>query len=141
MLALASAARSASIASAAITLAIGWVATIVWWRTMSSTGMTWGYSIIDIFTAAYFFHLSKRRHFPRPLFALHFSAILFQAAASVMGFDYYWVTVAINRYFELSLLYVSGCALFRIVGRRRWMKEGRAFQRALYRSRPYARII
>lgn len=115
----AAAAHSKSINQAAYPLAFGWVCTVLWWRSMSATGMTWGYSVIDIFLAAYFFQLSKTRRFPRPLFALHVSGILFQAAGAFMSFDHFWVSLVLNRYFEASLIYVSGCALFRIHTRRK----------------------
>jgi hypothetical protein len=124
----ATAARSRSIRQAAYPLAIGWVCTILWWLTMSRTGMTWGYSVIDVFLAAYLFQLSKTRRFPRPLFALHVSAILFQAAGALMSLEHFWVSLAINRYFEVSLLYVSGCAIYRIYLHRKNRRSERSAQ-------------
>jgi hypothetical protein len=119
----AAAARSKAIDQAATALAVSWIFSVLWWLTMSPTGMTWGFSVIDIFLAAYFFQLSKTRRFPRPLFALHVSAILFQAASALLSFENFWVWLVANRYFEASLIYVSGCALYRVHVRRAGRKR------------------
>lgn len=124
MLALSGCAQSRLIMSSALALAGGWICTIIWWRFMSATDMSWGFSVVDVFLAAYFFKLSRTHRFPRPLFAVHVASVLYLLASTLTGFEFFWVALVVNRFFEAAILYVMGCAAYRIAGRRRREKKG-----------------
>lgn len=60
---------------------------------------------------------------PRPLFLISAFAIALNALATVASLNLWWLAFALNRLFDLMLLYVAGCALYRIA-RTRLKRKG-----------------
>lgn len=64
--------------------------------------------------AAAFFLMSRGRWFPVPLFFLHGVLIAYGVYSLIIGSGPVWVAAFLNRAFELELVYLLSCALYRI---------------------------
>jgi hypothetical protein len=60
---------------------------------------------------------------PWPLFMVAIAAIIVNLLATISSLNFWWSAFVLNRLFDLMLLYVAGCALYRIV-RIRHKKKG-----------------
>ena len=67
--------------------------------------------------------MAARAITPWPLFAVAVAAIIVNLLATISSLNFWWSAFVLNRLFDLMLLYVAGCALFRIV-RVRQKKKG-----------------
>lgn len=121
--ALAHHANSNSLRAASIVIAIAWAGGVLWYFFIAPFGLTWGYSLINFSQAAFFWRQSRDKVFPLPLFILSGLSVVIYLLTTLSGISYWWVAFASNRLFDLMLLYVAGCALFRIV-RMRHKKKG-----------------
>ena len=128
-MALAAKARSSQLMMAAQLLAAGWVASVAAWRWISADVRELYYGGVDLVLASAFFAMSRGRWFPAPLFFLHAVLVLYNAYAFFIAAPTPWVSVFINRFYELALFYVSGCAIYRIT-RLRQKERARRRQRA-----------
>lgn len=90
---------------------------------LAPLGFTWGYTIINLVQAALFWRMSVSAAAPLPLFVVSAAAIVINLLATVSSVSFWWSAFALNRLFDLMLLYVAGCALYRIV-RMRHKKKG-----------------
>jgi hypothetical protein len=95
---------------------------------LAPSGLTWGYTIISFFQAALFWRMGATATAPWPLFIVSLAAIAGNLLATIYSLNFWWSAFALNRLFDLMLLYVAGCALFRIV-RMRQKKKGAACAR------------
>lgn len=103
---------------AGLVLAAGWVATLVWYFAIAGSGMTWGYAVINLAQAVFFWRQSRERLFPKPLFVLTGLSLALLFLTTVAQLKFWWVAFTLNRLFEAALLYVMGCAIYRIWRRR-----------------------
>jgi hypothetical protein len=78
-------------------------------------GFTWGYTIVSFAQAVLFWRMSGSAAAPAPLFGISAAAIILNLLATVSSMSFWWSAFALNRLFDLMLLYVAGCALYRIV--------------------------
>lgn len=84
------------------------------WRWVTPEFHALGFAVIDFAMAAAFFFMSRGRWFPVPLFYLHGVLIAYGVYSLIIGSGPVWVAAFVNRTFELELVYVLACALFRI---------------------------
>lgn len=109
---------------------------LLWYLLLAGAGQTWGYAVVDAALAAYFWWESRRRYFPVPLFLIHQLQVVFLLLATVADLQHYWIAMAINRMFELSLLYIIGCSIYRIRALRRKRRGGAVRSGAAWRFSP-----
>lgn len=91
---------------------------------VAESGQTWGYALIDAILAVWFWRLRRRS----PLFAATlFLFCEFQVGlylyTTLVATPYYWVAFITNRVFEISLLFVIGCSIYRIRALRRRRRD------------------
>lgn len=84
------------------------------WRWVLPEFHALGFAIIDGALAIAFLLMSRGRWFPVPLFYLHGMLIAYGIYSMAVGSGPIWVAAFLNRAFELELVYVLSCALFRI---------------------------
>jgi hypothetical protein len=107
-------------------LAFGWLAGIAWFFVVAGSGQTWGQALIDAALVAYFLSAARRRLFPVPLFLIYEFEIAYYLYATLADTSYYWIAFTANRLFELSLIYIIGCSIYRIRALRRRGRGGTA---------------
>jgi len=122
-------ARSQQIVAAAIALTTGWVFSLAWYWVAGRHGPSWGYAVIDLALAVYFWRASKGRWFPVPLFYIHASFIVYYIYATLIAAPPWWVIMFVNRLFELAVAYVIGCSVYRIVRLRTNMDRAKIWDR------------
>lgn len=99
---------------AALVVAAGWAVTLAVWYFARGDLRLALYAAIDAAQAGYFFYLSRGKYFPVPLFFLYGALVLYHSWAALIGAPPGFIAAFLNRAFELALVYVMGCALFRI---------------------------
>ena len=115
VIALSLVAQSRQIVAAAVALALGWGFSLLWFWTGSRSGHVWGYAVIDAALAAYFWTSSQRRWFPVPLFFIHAALVCYFVYVALVGLHtWFWIAAFVNRLFDVALVYVAGCAIYRI---------------------------
>lgn len=115
MLGLSLAARSRMLAGTGCAVALSWVFSIGWYFTGAHYGFVWTYAVVDGALAVFFWSQSRGRWFPVPLFFLHAALVLYYVYVAALGVkSWFWIAAFVNRLFDLELLYVGGCALYRI---------------------------
>jgi hypothetical protein len=115
--------RSHCLIAAANAVALGWCATAIWFHYFGRTGETWGYAVVDVALAAYFWRLSHDRVLALPLYYVHLVCIVHYLVMTLVGADYWWIAMIANRMFELEVIYLIGCSVFRLRRRARRKKE------------------
>jgi hypothetical protein len=85
--------------------------------------LNWGYAVIALLQGALFGRLGRTSFVPIPLAAICAATIVVYLASTISHVPYWWVAFLMNRLFELSLLYLIACALFRLIRLR--MKRSR----------------
>lgn len=118
VLALAESARSSSIATSARLLCASWLVSIAAWRFAKPPDVYLVYMALDAALATCFLTMSKGRVFPAPLAALHILMFAHSALIALFGAAFVLFMSVLNRGFELALLYVGGCAAYRLLVRR-----------------------
>lgn len=82
------------------------------------------YSIaVDLGLAFQFWRMARFEIFPAVLCIVLLGSVLFTIFALVVSFHLYWTFFGLNRIFELMLLYMIGCCIFRM--RTRHQKDER----------------
>ena len=117
MLTLANAARMRQIETAARLLTASWIASVIGWRLIDPPLLYGAYAAVDFALAVIFFQMMRGRLFPAPLFVLHVAMLCHHASAAMIHLPLAWMGVALNRMFELALIYVGGCAVYRMTSR------------------------
>jgi len=100
-------------------IALNWAFSLQFWLIFNGDLLRCSFFLVDVFTAAAFFAMSKERWFPAPLCFLHIALSIYHLSTTVIPESYYWIQAVLNRAFELEILYVICCATFRIVILRR----------------------
>ncbi len=127
MIALSILARSKSIRTAATLIGVTWALGIFGFFYLNIEGYFLFAVMLDTIVAHQFWRMSKVSIFPAPLCILMLFEITFIIFAKSIGFGNYGTVFALNRLFELTLLYIIGCSLFRIVVRamREYLEKSR----------------
>lgn len=118
VLILAYAARLRVIFTAAQLLAAGWIFSVLAWRFLDGAQLHLALVLQDATLAYLFFRMSRGRWFPVALFAIHVLMLAHNLFVAAFGVPDIFVSMFLNRLFELALVYVGGCALYRIRVRR-----------------------
>lgn len=107
-------------------MALHWIVSLYWWWTGAAHSHVWGVAINDAALAVFFWHLSRNRWFPTPLFFIEVILLVYYACVAIFGVKtWFWISASINRLFDLELLYLAGCALYRIRALRRQRERAR----------------
>jgi len=108
-------ARSSQLAMAARLMALNWGFSLQLWLVLDGAALTLAFAVIDLLLAIAFFQMSRRRWFPAPLFFLHAILVVYHLYTALIGPGAYWAQVFLNRVFELEILYIAACAVYRIM--------------------------
>lgn len=111
-------ARLRVIFAAAQLLTAGWIASVAAWRFLDDAELRAVLVLQDAVLAYVFFQMSRGRWFPVALFAIHVLMLAHNLMVAVLGVPDGLISLFLNRLFELALVYVGGCALYRIRVRR-----------------------
>ena len=76
--------------------------------------LTLSYMAVDAALAAAFYLMSRGSWFPAPLFLLHLMVLVFHFYILLIDQSPFWMLAFLNRTFDLELIYVGVCALYRI---------------------------
>ena len=120
----AQAARSRSIRRAASIIAGAWLIGILSYFALKIPGHYAVAFALPAGLALNFRRAAATEIFSAPLYLLQLVQISFLATALTFGVSTYWTLFGLNRLFELTLLYVIGCSVFRMAMRRRQEKSG-----------------
>ncbi len=93
---------------------MSWIASVSVWRWFAPELRLYGFAFIDLALAFIFYSMSRGKWFPVPLFFLHAALIAYHVYALLVGSSIGWIGAFLNRAFEMALLYVMACALWRI---------------------------
>lgn len=99
-------------------MVISWAFSVQFWILFSGDTLTLAYIGVDIALALAFFSMSRGRWFPVPLFFLHAALVLFHTYTLIIDQSPFWMIAFLNRSFELALVYITACAMFRVRVRR-----------------------
>ena len=91
----------------------GWLCSLLWFWLFSASGDTWGYVVIHFAMAVVFWRMSRGRVFPVPLFLTNALQVVNYGVMTFLGVATWWQLVFANRIFEISVLYIIACAIFR----------------------------
>lgn len=58
-----------------------------------------------------------------PLYYVHLACIVHYLVMTLVGADYWWIAMIANRMFELEIVYLIGCSIFRLRRRAKRMKR------------------
>ena len=114
MIAVAYHARSAQLAAAARLLAISWIFSLQIWMAFDGAERSLAFAALDVALAAALYFMSNKRWFPVPLFFLHASLVIYHLYTAFIGSSIIWIAAFINRAFEMAVLYVIACSVYRI---------------------------
>ena len=103
-------------------LCAGWLVTLIAWRFARGDLRLALYGATDAAQALIFFYMSRGRWFPVPLFFLYATQVLYHSYTALIGAGPVWVAAFLNRTFEIALIYVMACAIFRLLRLRRKAK-------------------
>lgn len=101
-------------AAAAHWVALSWCFATLWHFQFHGTQITWGYAVVDASAAAVFWRQARRTLVALPLYYVHVACVLLYFATTVFKVSDWWVIAVANRLFEFELLYLIGCALYRL---------------------------
>ena len=107
--------RSSQIAAASRIIFINWAAGLQLWLVFEGATLTFGYIIIDAVTALLFFRMARGKWFPAPLCFMHGVLVIYHLGTLFNTGGLFWEKFILNRAFDMELIYVTGCALFRII--------------------------
>jgi hypothetical protein len=105
----------ANLRRSAYVLALAWFASQAWYFTFAPYGMTWGYAVITLAEATVFWRFSAASLVPRPLLLICSLMLCLHMVSTLTALNYWWSAFWMNRLFDLALLYVAGCAVYRLV--------------------------
>lgn len=111
--------RSRQIVATAYLLAAAWMLGLLTWWILGRRGYDWGYGLIDTTLAIIFWRMSKGYWFPVPLFFIHALQVAYYPYATLIGVTPWWLTAILNRVFEVELVYILSCTIYRLWRKRR----------------------
>lgn len=111
-------AHSRSIRTAASLIGGAWVFGLFTFFYLNLTGYYLVAVMLDTIIAYHFWRMAKVEIFPAPLVMALLFEISFIVFAQAVGLSSFGTMFVLNRLFELMLLYLIGCSLFRIHIRR-----------------------
>ncbi len=117
--------RSPQIAAAARLVTLNWAFSLQLWLLADGAVLVLAYFVIDASTALVFYAMCRKRWFPVPLFFLHAVLALCHIGALYVIKLNIPVQPLLNRAFDLEVVYVSACGLFRLILLRRAMARAR----------------
>jgi hypothetical protein len=115
-------ARSRAIRTAAMLIGGAWVFGTFSFFSLKLPAHYFVAVMLDATLALCFWRMAHRQIFPAALCAIHLAEIAFIAVALSAGLSTWWTLFALNRLFELTLLYLIGCSIFRLYLRSRHSK-------------------
>lgn len=118
MLVLATLARLKSLRMAAALIGWLWVVGLLYFFYFDGPLYFPAAIFFDVLLARVFWRMSQDTVFATPLCVILIVEIAFNLSAIALSIDAYWRLFVLNRLFELTLLYVMGCSIFRIRLRR-----------------------
>ncbi len=107
--------RSEQLSAAARIIFVNWAAALQLWLVLGGAALTVGYIVIDAITMALFFRMSRGRWFPAPLCFMHGVLVIYHIGTLLNTGGLFWEKFVLNRLFDIELVYVTACALYRIV--------------------------
>lgn len=69
---------------------------------------------VDGLLAYHFWRMAQFEIYPAVLCIIMLCEIAFTVVAVSLSFQFFWIAFVLNRFFELTLIYVSGCSVFRL---------------------------
>lgn len=91
-----------------------WVVTTNFYLFFSGITVTASYFFIEVAMVLALYAQGAGRFFTIPLLIFHTSFALYYLYAYYYNVDWAWAQGSINRAFDLELVYIAGCALYRI---------------------------
>lgn len=110
-------------AAAALLLALAWCATFFWRYLFHGSSITWGYAVIDLALAAFFWREARAAIFALPLFYCHVTFVIVYFSTTIFKLTDWWALALANRLFELEIFYIIACAIYRIRSRAKKKKR------------------
>jgi hypothetical protein len=95
-------------------LGVNWAFTLQLWMIAQGPALAFSFAAVDGATALAMYRMAERRWFPAPLVFVHGFLAVYHLYTAFIGPDKYWVVVALNRVFDVEIIYVAGCGLYRI---------------------------
>ncbi len=114
MFILAALSKSASIRKSATMISLAWlllIGSFFYFRRAEYFMMV---LFVDSLLAYRFWRMARFEIYPAVLCITMLSEIAFTLIALLFSLHFYWIAFVLNRFFELTLLYIIGCAIFRI---------------------------
>lgn len=108
-------ARSRQLVAAAYVVTLAWCLTFFWHDYFHGTRITWGYAVIDACAFCFFRRQARISTLATPLVYVHFACVVLYFFATTFNIADWWVMAIGNRLFETEILYLIGCALYRII--------------------------
>lgn len=118
--------RSEQITTASRIIFVNWAAGLQLWLTLQGAMLTFGYIIVDAVTVALFFRMARGKWFPAPLCFMHGVLVIYHFGTLFNMGGLFWEKFILNRAFDIELIYITGCALFRIIALNRGGGASRA---------------
>ena len=100
--------RSPHLAAAARLIGLNWA------YTLQGPALAASYFVAEVAVTIGFYQISKNRWFPVPLVCLHGVLAVYHFYTVFLDPNNYWVIFALNRLFELEMIYIIACSIFRI---------------------------
>lgn len=107
-------ANSKSIRTAASLIGMGWAFGLFAFFYLNVSGYFLVAVMYDTILAYHFWHMAKAQLFAVPLYIVLLFEITFITFTQAMGLSSYATMFILNRLFEVILLYLIGCSLFRL---------------------------
>jgi len=107
-------ANSKSIRTAASLIGMGWAVGLFSFFYLNVAGYFLVAVMYDTILAYHFWRMAKASIFPAPLSVLLIIEIALITFSQAVGLSTYVTLFILNRLFELTLLYLIGCSLFRL---------------------------
>ncbi len=107
--------RSEQITAAARIVFLNWAVALQMWLVLEGAALTASYVVIDAITAALFFRMSRGRWFPAPLCFMHGVLVIYHLGTLLNTGGLFWEKFVLNRFFDIEIVYVVVCALYRII--------------------------
>jgi hypothetical protein len=95
-------------------MATSWGFSLQLWIIFDGDERTISFALVDLCLAAAFFQMSLRHWFPVPLFFAHVLLVAYHVYAFAVGSSAFWVNLFLNRIFEMALIYILACGIYRI---------------------------
>ncbi len=121
MFTLAAISKSASIRTSAIMVSLAWLLLIGCYFYLARPEYFMMVLFVDGLLAYRFWRMARIEIYPSVLCVIMLAEIAFTITALSLSWHFYWIAFVMNRFFELTLLYIIGCAIFRI--RVLWREE------------------